>query len=306
MGRTGVLLIVGTFASITWIGFAAIQPANALGLSALGVIAAFGVAFSPRARAEADRILSSPAVQVGPGVIVTGLLVWCTGAAIAAQTLSGPTTQVEVQPPRADGSAVSPAHTPASTAGAERDASTAPAENASALAADAFRAALAAAPPPETPSAEAIALDREYRGEQRAHPRANAYEVVARRHRLTIERATELIASAADYRQSLADAARADVGRGVIGRVTADVAEPTDLGDTTLMISLTVFGCPASPRDPRLYALATAALPRIAANVPAGIDSFRATIGYEGVRCAPGRMPYGATWTRARNVVSLR
>lgn len=305
MGRTGVLLIVGTFASLAWIGFAAIQPANALSLSALGAIVAFGMAFSPRARAAADRFLSSPRVQVGPGFIVTGLLVWCTGAAIAAQALSAPPTQVEVQPSRADGTAVSPAHRPDTAPETVRDAGSALGADAGNLGAEALRVALAATP--ATPSAEAIALDREYRNELRTRPGVNAYDVVARRHRLTIERATELIANVAEYRQSLADAARGDVGRGVIGRVAADVAVPTDIGDTTLMISLTVYGCPASvPRDPRLDALATAALRRIAANVPAGIDSYRATIGYEGVLCAPGRFAYGATWTRADNTVSIR
>src|SRR4051812_37776205 len=80
LGRTGVLLIVGIFASLAWIGSAATLPLNALSLSALGAVVAVGVAFSPGARAAADRFLSSPPVQIGPGFIVAGLLVWCTGA----------------------------------------------------------------------------------------------------------------------------------------------------------------------------------------------------------------------------------
>ncbi|GAB4202187.1 MAG: hypothetical protein OHK0013_15130 [Sandaracinaceae bacterium] len=106
---------------------------------------------------------------------------------------------------------------------------------------------------PEPPTAQAIALDREYRREVERHPDRNAYETLARRHRMELAEVLEVVASVGDYREAVATDARRGLGRGVVGRVEGHSVAPTDLGDMTLSLSLTVVGCPsgASP-DSRL------------------------------------------------------
>lgn len=147
--------------------------------------------------------------------------------------------------------------------------------------------------PPAVPTAEALALDREYRREVERHPDRNAYETLARRHRMELAEVLEVVASVGDYREAVAADARRGIGRGVVGRVEGHSVAPTDLGDMTLSLSLTVIGCPsrASP-DSRLDFLARTALTRIVSNLPPDVDSYRAALWYEGVMCGRGSMGY--------------
>lgn len=88
MGRTGVLLIGGLFAACVWTAIAAAQPIGVLGFTAFAALGVFGLVFSPRGRAAADRILSSPQRGIAVQGATVALLTMCTGAAIAVQSLT--------------------------------------------------------------------------------------------------------------------------------------------------------------------------------------------------------------------------
>src|SRR5688572_29014629 len=111
MGRTGILLIGGLCAACVWTAIAAALPTGVLGLTGVVAMSVICLAFSARARAAADRILSSPQ----RGIVVQGttvaLLTLSTGAAVAVQTLVTPPTQLEMQGASANGSATPPART---------------------------------------------------------------------------------------------------------------------------------------------------------------------------------------------------
>ncbi len=162
-----------------------------------------------------------------------------------------------------------------------------------------------AAPP--APTADAIALDREYRREVERHPEGDAYAAVGHRHRMSSEDVLNVVATVGDYRESLAADARGGLGRGVVGRVEPGPVVPSDLGDMTLTFSLTVIGCPSGRLpDADLDHLARTALVRIVANLPDGVDSYRASLWYQGLRCARAPLGYAATWQREGSRLTLR
>lgn len=309
MGRTGVLLIGGLCAACVWTAIAAALPTGVLGVTGVVALGVICLAFSARGRAAADRILSSPQRGIAVQGTTIAFLTLSTGAAIAVQTLMTPPTQVEVQGASGNGSATPPARADDTLPSTRFDADVASPTP------DSPGSPTTPAPvsPPEpaasasAPSAADIALDREYRAALRSPVVVDAYATVASTNRITVAAARDAIARVAEHRQALASEASARIGQGIIGRVRADTAVPTDIGNATLMVTLTVIGCPERGLpDAGLDFLARAALARLPANLPQGIDSFQATVLYEGLACSGGRMPYGASWTRSGNRLSIR
>jgi hypothetical protein len=77
---------------------------------------------------------------------------------------------------------------------------------------------------------------------------------------------------------------------GLVGGVEVQgVADDPELGPLTVLVVLTVNGC---PRATDLAFLAETASGVVAHNLPSGIDGYRGVIEYEGLRCERGR--YGS------------
>lgn len=130
----------------------------------------------------------------------------------------------------------------------------------------------------------------------------------ARKFKISRESVNKAVALVGAYKTKLKDKVETVANKGVVGKVDVKIVSPTDLGDYTAHMSLTVVGCPDNGKlpDKSLDFLAVTALKQIATNMPDEVDSFKASLWYDGIICDYHSLGYGATWVRSKNKISLK
>lgn len=149
------------------------------------------------------------------------------------------------------------------------------------------------------PTAAQLAMDEAFFKAAKRNPAADNYKRVARQLKNTAEEVLEGMSAVAEYRAALLAEAKRSVP-GVVGELDIKDVVRTELGAHTALVSFTAVRCPEGDprRDQELELLVTTALKKLAAGLPAPIDSYRAALWYRGLSCDRGSVGYGATWTR--------
>lgn len=220
-------------------------------------------------------------------LIVLGALIALAAFGRIADVFTGGTTTAERSAP-------APAAAPASAASAEPSKQAPPPSEPQ------------PAVPPAAPTPDQLAIDAAYDAAHAKDPSADAYERAARKLKVSKAAVLDAVSTVAEYRAALLDSAKRSV-EGIVGDIDIKSIARTDLGTHTAIVSFTAVRCPEGDprRDKDLELLATTALKTIATTLPEPIDSYRAALWYRGISCERGSLGYGATWTRAKNKLTL-